>query len=172
MVLLVIGITGLAVHLIHSRVRRLLHLTAPPGSIAGIVSLTSRSGFGELLLPYDTEASMKKKLKELRFTLDPRTGAIVADEFGDDLRARGGKEWAEGVEGAMMALLGGAHSEKDSESGSHQEKDFRGSKTTVAAYSPYSLPPSPSPTPYQEEYQEVQRGVVSPAGRLRSPWDP
>lgn len=42
--------------------------------------MTSRSGFGELLLPYDDERRMRANLTGLKFGLDPRTGAIVAEE--------------------------------------------------------------------------------------------
>jgi len=78
----IIGLVGLVVHITHMRVRRNLWLTSPPGSIAAIVSLTSRSGFGDVLLPYDDEATIARKLKGLRFGLDGRTGAIVAEDDG------------------------------------------------------------------------------------------
>ncbi|KAG0704064.1 hypothetical protein DFH29DRAFT_398763 [Suillus ampliporus] len=78
-----IGIASPIVHILHKRSRRNLYLTSPPGSIASIVSLTSRSGFGELLLPYDDVERMKSKFSGLTFRLDKRTGAIVAEEdFG------------------------------------------------------------------------------------------
>ncbi|KAG0704071.1 hypothetical protein DFH29DRAFT_398922 [Suillus ampliporus] len=78
-----IGIASLIVHILHKRSRRNLYLTSPPGSIASIVSLTSRSGFGELLLPYDDVERMKSNFAGLTFRLDKRTGAIVAEEdFG------------------------------------------------------------------------------------------
>ncbi|EIN06901.1 hypothetical protein PUNSTDRAFT_54242 [Punctularia strigosozonata HHB-11173 SS5] len=79
-----IGIIGIVVHILHRRARMGLHLTAPPGSIAAIVSLTSRSGFGDLLLPYDDVDTIRHKLDGLRFRLDKRTGAIVAEEGDDD----------------------------------------------------------------------------------------
>ncbi|KAI6127127.1 hypothetical protein F5141DRAFT_1085716 [Pisolithus sp. B1] len=78
--MILIGITGLIVHALHARSRRKLWLTSPPGSIASIVSLTSRSGFGELLLPYDDESRMRSRLSGFKFRLDQRTGAIVAEE--------------------------------------------------------------------------------------------
>jgi len=90
----VIGLLGLVVHFIHRRTRRKLWLTSPPGSIAAIVSLTSRSGFGELLFPYDDEQRMNNNLAGLTFRLDRRTGAIVAEE---DLTAGEGAD--------SMALL-------------------------------------------------------------------
>jgi hypothetical protein len=78
-----VGITSLIVHILHKRSRRNLWLTSPPSSIAAIVSLTSRSGFGDLLLPYDDVSRMKSNLAGLKFRLDKRTGAIVAEEdFG------------------------------------------------------------------------------------------
>ncbi|KAI9463877.1 hypothetical protein HD554DRAFT_2123510 [Boletus coccyginus] len=93
--MIVVGLVGLVVHYLHRRARRRLWLTSPPGSIAAIVSLTSRSGFGELLLPYDDERRMRDSLAGLTFRLDRRTGAIVAEEdFG-------AAECADGV-----ALLG------------------------------------------------------------------
>jgi len=64
--------------------RRKLLLTSAPGSIAATVALTSRSGFGELLHPYDDEGTITRKLSGLRFYLDQRTGAILADDAEDD----------------------------------------------------------------------------------------
>ncbi|KAF8553065.1 hypothetical protein OG21DRAFT_1485715 [Imleria badia] len=93
--MLVIGFVGFGVHFLHRRARRNLWLTSPPGSIGAIVSLTSRSGFGQLLLPYDDEQRMQNNLDGLTFYIDRRTGAIVAEEdFG-------AAECADGV-----ALLG------------------------------------------------------------------
>ena len=75
-------------HNSHKHARRNLWLTARPGSIAASVALTSRSGFGELLLPYDDRATMSRKLTGLRFYLDQRTGAILADDDWDDKYTR------------------------------------------------------------------------------------
>ncbi|KAG2354930.1 hypothetical protein BDR07DRAFT_1304682 [Suillus spraguei] len=78
-----VGIISIIIHILHKRSRRNLWLTSPPGSIAAIVSLTSRSGFGDLLLPYDDVSRMRNNLTGLTFRLDKRTGAIVAEEdFG------------------------------------------------------------------------------------------
>ncbi|KIP05249.1 hypothetical protein PHLGIDRAFT_36550 [Phlebiopsis gigantea 11061_1 CR5-6] len=79
--MIVIGLTGVALHLCHRHVRRRLYLTAAPGTIASAVALTSHSGFGELLYPYDDEQAIRAKLASMRFSLDRRTGAIVADEY-------------------------------------------------------------------------------------------
>jgi hypothetical protein len=79
-ILLGIALAGLYVHISHRRARRNLLLTTPPGSIASTVALTSRSGFGELLLPYDDKATIRRKLAGLKFHLDPRTGAILAND--------------------------------------------------------------------------------------------
>lgn len=74
-------------HLAHRQIRRKLHLTVRPGTIAAIVALTSHSSFGELLYPFDDKLTIRHKLDRFRFSLDPRTGAIVADEVegGDEL---------------------------------------------------------------------------------------
>jgi hypothetical protein len=50
------------------------------------VALTSHSGFGELLLPYDNIATFSRALAPLRFALDRRTGAIVVDDSGSCVR--------------------------------------------------------------------------------------
>ncbi|KIM87793.1 hypothetical protein PILCRDRAFT_261415 [Piloderma croceum F 1598] len=84
LILLLIALAGLCVHISHGRVRRKLLLTSAPGSIAATVALTSRSGFGELLHPYDDEVTIRRKLCGLRFYLDERTGAILADDVEDD----------------------------------------------------------------------------------------
>ncbi|KAF8132440.1 hypothetical protein EV363DRAFT_1216054 [Boletus edulis] len=81
--MIAIGFVGFGVHYLHRRARRRLWLTSPPGSIGAIVSLTSRSGFGQFLLPYDDERKMQERLGGLTFCIDERTGAIVAEEdFG------------------------------------------------------------------------------------------
>ncbi|KAF8178770.1 hypothetical protein K438DRAFT_1604423, partial [Mycena galopus ATCC 62051] len=79
--LFVSGFLSVWLHLVNRQQRRSLFLAAPPGTIAAIVSLTSRSGFGDLLLPYDDLAMMEKKLDWLRFQLDKRTGAILVDDY-------------------------------------------------------------------------------------------
>ncbi|KAJ7334785.1 hypothetical protein DFH08DRAFT_879385 [Mycena albidolilacea] len=95
------GFLGVFLQLINRRQRRNLFLAAAPGSLAAAVALTSRSGFGDLLLPYDDDLTMEKKLDGLRFRLDKRTGAILADDYepaGDDP--------IRGPDDAMMSLLG------------------------------------------------------------------
>ncbi|EKM82087.1 hypothetical protein AGABI1DRAFT_55238 [Agaricus bisporus var. burnettii JB137-S8] len=83
--LVLVGLSGLIVHIINYRQRRRLLLTTPPGTIASITALTVRSGFGNLLLPYDNTKELDKKLKGIRFRLDKRTGAIVADEVEEGI---------------------------------------------------------------------------------------
>jgi hypothetical protein len=106
-VLFLIGAVGLAIHFVHRSLRREIILAVQIGTIAGVVSLTARSGFGELLFPYDTIEMMDKKLEGLRFTLDRRTGAILADEVqqgGFDDRS-GGDGRGDGEDEMMMSLL-------------------------------------------------------------------
>jgi hypothetical protein len=114
------GFLGVFLQLINRRQRRNLFLAAAPGSLAAAVALTSRSGFGDLLLPcvaslsplfqlyahngdhrYDDDLTIEKKLDGLRFRLDKRTGAVIADDYepmGDDP--------IRGPDDAMMSLLG------------------------------------------------------------------
>ncbi|KIM44270.1 hypothetical protein M413DRAFT_443289 [Hebeloma cylindrosporum] len=98
LLLVMTGIIGVFLHIIHRRARKRLLLAAPPGSIASVVALTARSGFGELLLPYDDEITLEKKLDGLRFRLDRRTGAILADDHVPEVGI--------GPDEAMLALLG------------------------------------------------------------------
>ncbi|KAJ7087860.1 hypothetical protein C8R44DRAFT_820004 [Mycena epipterygia] len=78
-VLLFIGLSALFLHIAHSRQRRHFFLTASPGSIAHIISMTAHARFGEQLYPYDNDETLARKLAGLSFSLDPRTGAVVAD---------------------------------------------------------------------------------------------
>ncbi|KAG7442199.1 uncharacterized protein BT62DRAFT_922821 [Guyanagaster necrorhizus] len=101
LLLFVIGFIGTFLHIINRRQRRHLFIASPPGSIGGIVSMTSHSGFGQLLVPYDSEESIERKLKGLRFRLDKRTGAIVAED--DDV----GEYEADGDGVALLGVSNG-----------------------------------------------------------------
>lgn len=79
-ILLLTGLAGIVVQLIHRRLRENLFLAARPGSIAAAVSLTSQSPFRKLLDPHDNDETMRRKLERLRFSFDRSTGAIVATE--------------------------------------------------------------------------------------------
>jgi len=81
-ILILTGLAGVVVQLLHRPQRRRLLLAAAPGSIAAVVSLTARSGFGQQLLPCDNEKAIQRKLSGLRFRLDRLTGAILVDEDG------------------------------------------------------------------------------------------
>ncbi|KAI0262062.1 hypothetical protein BC834DRAFT_892909 [Gloeopeniophorella convolvens] len=95
-------ISGL--HFWHWRQRRDVYLAHAPGSIASTVALTARSGFGELLMPYDDQPAFDRALKSLRFRLDRRTGAIVVDDaevaYVDEMSA------PEARDETMMTLIG------------------------------------------------------------------
>ena len=73
----------LVVGIIHRSIRKNVFLAAPTGNIASAIALTSHSGFGEALVPYDTQADVAAKLSAWRFSFDPRTGAIIAHGEGD-----------------------------------------------------------------------------------------
>ena len=77
------GTAMLTLGLVHRQIRRGVFLASPPGSIASAVALTSPSGFGMFLVPYDTEINIATKLDSLLFHLDKRTGAIVAVDKPD-----------------------------------------------------------------------------------------
>ncbi|KAJ6502367.1 hypothetical protein C8R45DRAFT_862215 [Mycena sanguinolenta] len=78
-VLVLVGLSALFLHIAHSRQRRRFFLAASPGSIAHIISMTAHARFGEKLYPYDDDETLARKLAGLSFSLDPRTGAVVAD---------------------------------------------------------------------------------------------
>ncbi|EJD00434.1 uncharacterized protein FOMMEDRAFT_111992 [Fomitiporia mediterranea MF3/22] len=78
--LIIVGLLMFFIGVWHRKIRRGVFLGAPPGSIASAVALTSRSGFGELLVPYDDELGIATKLTPYRFRLDYRTGAIMATD--------------------------------------------------------------------------------------------
>ena len=103
-ILFLIGASGIVFHIMHFRERRRLRLTSPPGTIGGIVSLTAHSGFGTLLLPYDTERDMKRKLRGLRFSLDRRTGAIIAEDVDDE--GEGQTLWAAKSDASLLSSDG------------------------------------------------------------------
>ncbi|TFK38446.1 hypothetical protein BDQ12DRAFT_605866 [Crucibulum laeve] len=129
-----IGFLGVFLHIINRRQREKLLLAAPPGSIASIVALTARSGFGDLLLPYDNALTLEKKLDGLKFRLDRRTGAILAEDDGPE-------GVVVGRDDAMLSLLG-----KDRQSTPMQA----GSSTDLAYQTAVGYPPHQGPlrTPY------------------------
>ncbi|KAI0344122.1 hypothetical protein BDW22DRAFT_1372815 [Trametopsis cervina] len=105
--LIIVGLTGLAIHIAHRQVRARLHLTAHPGTIASVVALTAHSGFGELLYPFDTKRDIRRKLRDMRFSLDPRTGAIVADVLDGEGREHRLEERPRGGPGGVGPGAGG-----------------------------------------------------------------
>jgi hypothetical protein len=93
-------------HFLHYRERRSIYLAHPPGCIGSAVALTSHSGFGELLLPYDDIATFSRALAPLRFALDRRTGAIVVDDSVVSFVRESSK--LEARDETMMTLIGKA----------------------------------------------------------------
>ncbi|PBK98604.1 hypothetical protein ARMGADRAFT_920894 [Armillaria gallica] len=135
LLLFVIGFIGTFLHIINRRQRRHLFIASPPGSIGGIVSMTSHSGFGQLLVPYDSEKNIEDKLKGLRFRLDKRTGAIVAED--DDAGELEGEE--DGV-----ALLGVSRGHARNSSSSLMST----SQAAATGYPPWKGHSVPLRTPY------------------------
>ncbi|TEB26481.1 hypothetical protein FA13DRAFT_1636029 [Coprinellus micaceus] len=81
-ILVFTGIVGMIIHVLHRGQRKKLRLSAEPGTIAAAAALVSRSGWGNLLTPYDGELTMEQKLEGLKFSFDKRTGAIIASTAG------------------------------------------------------------------------------------------
>lgn len=99
------------------------------------MALTARSGFGDLLLPSDDEKTLERKLNGLRFRMDRRTGAIVADDDSTE------RDFL-GPDDAMLSLLGQGH-QRDSAASAH-------SSTSLAYQAAAGYPPwvEPLKTPY------------------------
>jgi hypothetical protein len=129
------GLIGIVLQFLHRRDRRKLLLAAPPGSIAAVVSMTSRSGFGDLILPYDDEKTLEQKLNGLHFRLDRRTGAIVADDEYTE------REFM-GPDDAMLSLLGQGH-QRDTVGSTHSSSSL--AYQAAAGYPPWV---EPLKTPY------------------------
>jgi len=113
-----IALVVLCLHFWHFRQRRDIYLTRCPGSIGSAVALTARSGFGDLLKPYDNDEQLSRALGSLRFRLDQRTGAIIVD---DSAIAFAGEIPAQAVrDETMMTLIrhGQRHEREDSFGGS------------------------------------------------------
>ncbi|KAG5640859.1 hypothetical protein DXG03_006811 [Asterophora parasitica] len=130
--LITIGAIGLVVYMLHQRDRKKLLLTTPPGSIASITSRTAHSGFGQLLLPYDDESALERKLSGLRFRLDRRTGAIIAD-------GEGAEAGAGGPDDAMLSLFGRKHSRDTAASLSSSHLAYQ----AAVGYPPWKNPYDP-----------------------------
>lgn len=60
----------------HHQRRATVYLYAEPAGIAAIAALLSRSDFIDRLDPTDNEERIRRKLKDLRFKLDPVRGII------------------------------------------------------------------------------------------------
>ena len=148
LILLVTGFIGVFIHVINRRKRKKLLLATAPGTIASIVALTARSGFGELLLPYDDEKTIERKLEGLRFRLDRRTGAIVAEDEVEPLEGVS----VVGPDDATMSLLGNSRGKEDVESSTHLARQAASGMLpwdrSWAPRSSSSTPPPPSKTEY------------------------
>ncbi|KAJ3813111.1 hypothetical protein F5876DRAFT_74183 [Lentinula aff. lateritia] len=103
-----IGLVGVLVHIISQKQRRGLYLATPPGTIAATIALSAHSGFGELLMPTDDEATLERKLSGLRFSIDNRTGAIVATAASVSSSSRDSKRMSSkpDPDEMMQSLLG------------------------------------------------------------------
>ncbi|KAF9039631.1 hypothetical protein BDZ89DRAFT_1129244 [Hymenopellis radicata] len=138
-----VGLIGTFLHIISRRQRRQLFLSCPPGTIGSIIAMTSHSGFGQLLVPYDTHESIEKKLDGLRFRLDQRTGAIVADDEEDVA--------ADGRDAALQSLLGRKNQRSSKDVMRMSSLSVSSSQTAYQAatgYPPWRGPASPLRTPY------------------------
>ncbi|KAK7036712.1 hypothetical protein VNI00_011377 [Paramarasmius palmivorus] len=132
LIMFLIGCIGIFLHIIHRRQRKGLFLAAPPGTIAAIMSITSHSGFGQLLMPYDKEDTMRDKLSELRFRLDRRTGALVADDAPVSL-----KSMKQNRDEAMQALLGGHEKVNTSSKADIGDSSTRAAFEAASGYPPW-----------------------------------
>ncbi|KAJ3821159.1 hypothetical protein F5878DRAFT_620584 [Lentinula raphanica] len=138
-----IGFVGVFIHIISRRQRRGLYLPTAPGTIASTIAMTAHSGFGELLMPTDDEDALERKLSDLRFSIDKRTGAIVAtaDVSLDPKRMSKKAEQDE----MLQSLLGPEHTRPTSEIGSGVDTAASSSQVAFEA-ARLSYPPMKSPS--------------------------
>jgi len=124
-ILILVAISGTAVHIIHRRQRKRLYLASRPGSMAHYMSLLSHPEFAALLAnkgdanlgsvaPLDSARTMRRKLEGVRFMLDEHTGGLVPVLPGessvtarhrDSRRASGASGLAYELEDPRKALL-------------------------------------------------------------------
>lgn len=63
----------------HHATRSRIYLACPPGTIASAITLTSNSRWTAMIGPADDAAGVTKKLRNLRFRLDPITHHIIVE---------------------------------------------------------------------------------------------
>jgi hypothetical protein len=133
--------------------------------------MTGRSGFGELLVPYDTDENLKEKLDPLRFRLDARTGAILADSDEGYLPSRPGSGISSKKRGSRGMGMGGAGALPSSplaKAHFDQEQDVQmrllGPDGHSAAVAAGATSPPPSTTVYDHSSSKVS--FVDDRGRL------
>ncbi|GAW04104.1 hypothetical protein LENED_005872 [Lentinula edodes] len=143
-----IGLVGVLVHIISRRQRRGLYLSTPPGTIAATIALSAHSGFGELLMPTDDEETLERKLSGLRFSIDKRTGAIVATAASVSSSSRDSKRMSSKPEQdeMMQSLLGSEYKRPPNEV--RMDSDLSASSSQAAfeaASTQVGYPPMRSP---------------------------
>ncbi|KAJ3929634.1 MAG: hypothetical protein NXY57DRAFT_1015895 [Lentinula lateritia] len=143
-----IGLVGVLVHIISRRQRKGLYLSTPPGTIAATIALSAHSGFGELLMPTDDEETLERKLSGLRFSIDKRTGAIVATAASVSSSSRDSKRMSSkpDQDEMMQSLLGSEYKRPPNEvrmgsdlSASSSQAAFEAASTQVG-YPPMRSP--------------------------------
>ncbi|KAJ3711837.1 hypothetical protein DFJ43DRAFT_1044297 [Lentinula guzmanii] len=137
-----IGFVGVFLHIISRRQRRGLYLSTPPGTIAATIAMSAHSGFGELLMPFDDEKTLERKLSDLRFSIDDRTGAIVANPASISTDSKRMSKKADQEE-ALQSLLGSEYKRPPSEMGVGTDLYASSSQAAYEAASGY--PPTRSP---------------------------
>ncbi|KIJ38117.1 hypothetical protein M422DRAFT_50141 [Sphaerobolus stellatus SS14] len=82
--LLLFLISGIAVHILHSRYRAALHLTRRPGTLAAAIGYTANSNLQNRFRSVIPESRFNDYLAEKHFKLDMGTARIVMDESDDE----------------------------------------------------------------------------------------
>ncbi|KAJ3743101.1 hypothetical protein DFH05DRAFT_1286624 [Lentinula detonsa] len=141
-----IGFAGVFLHIISRRQRRGLYLSTPPGTIAATIAMSAHSGFGELLMPFDDEKTLERKLSDLRFSIDERTGAIVANPASISTDSKRMSKKADQEE-ALQSLLGSEYKRPPSEMGVGTDLYASSSQAAYEAASGY--PPIRSPRSFR-----------------------
>ncbi|KAF7361328.1 hypothetical protein MSAN_01165400 [Mycena sanguinolenta] len=109
------GFVGVFLQLINRRQRRNVFLAAPPGSVAAALALTSRSGFGDLLLPCVFLTTALLRLRRNWTGCDSGSISVQA-RLLQTITSRWGDDSTRGPDDAMMSLLGPGYNREASHS--------------------------------------------------------
>lgn len=149
----------------HHATRSRIYLACPPGTIASGITLTSNSRWTALIGPADDAASVAKKLRGLRFRLDPISHHIIVE--GEPLgQPRNAVPPNSPMLDPRVSVYSTGSKSPMPTPGENRHFSFQGAANTMvqAPMSPQPFTPQPFPGAPQPE----QQGLLSPYQRVES----